>query len=104
MKMNLDTVPSILVQMEQEMEGTIGQPVDNVLDGGPWQFQGYDKNGLLRSLNPRLVAVHKVYSSFQSTSKNNFFFHLSREVKPTETNLANNSQWSENEHGRAVRS
>ena len=29
-------------------------------DGGAWQFQGYDENGLLRSLNGRLTGAHKV--------------------------------------------
>ena len=29
-------------------------------DGGAWQFQGYNENGLLRSLNGRLSGVHKV--------------------------------------------
>ena len=29
-------------------------------DGGAWQFQGYDENGLCRSLNGRLTGVHKV--------------------------------------------
>ena len=29
-------------------------------DGGAWQFQGYDENGLLRSLNGRLTGEHKV--------------------------------------------
>ena len=28
---------------------------DWIPDGGAWQFQGYDENGLLRSLNGRLV-------------------------------------------------
>ena len=28
-------------------------------DGGAWQFQGYDENGLLRSLNGRLTGAHK---------------------------------------------
>ena len=32
-------------------------------DGGAWQFQGYDENGLLRSLNERLTGVHKVLCS-----------------------------------------
>ena len=33
-------------------------------DGGAWQFQqGYDENGLLRSLNGRLIGVHKVLCS-----------------------------------------
>ena len=27
-------------------------------DGGAWRFQGYDGNGLLRSLNGRLTGVH----------------------------------------------
>ena len=34
-----------------------------ILDGGAWQFQGYDENGLLRSLNGRLAGVHKVLCS-----------------------------------------
>ena len=29
-------------------------------DGGAWEFQGYDENELLRSLNGRLTGVHKV--------------------------------------------
>ena len=32
-------------------------------DGGAWQFQGYDENGLLRSPNGRLTGVHKVLCS-----------------------------------------
>ena len=32
-------------------------------DGGAWQFQGDDENGLLRSLNGRLTGVHKVSCS-----------------------------------------
>ena len=32
-------------------------------EGGAWQFQGYDENGLLRSLNGRLTGVHKVLCS-----------------------------------------
>ena len=32
-------------------------------DGGAWQFQGYDENGLLRSLNGRLSGVQKVLCS-----------------------------------------
>ena len=31
-----------------------------ILDGGVWQFQGYDENELLRSLNGRLIGVHNV--------------------------------------------
>ena len=29
-------------------------------DGGAWQFQGYDENGLCRSLNGRLTGVDKI--------------------------------------------
>ena len=32
-------------------------------DGRAWQFQGYDENGLLRSLNGRLTGIHKVLCS-----------------------------------------
>ena len=32
-------------------------------DGGTWQFQGHDENGLLRSLNGRLIGEHKVLCS-----------------------------------------
>ena len=32
-------------------------------DGGVWQFQGYDENGLVRSLKARLIGVHKVLCS-----------------------------------------
>ena len=31
-----------------------------ILDGGAWQIQGYDENGLLPSLTGRLTDVHKV--------------------------------------------
>ena len=34
-----------------------------ILDGGAWQFQGYDENGLLRSLSGRLTGFHKVLCS-----------------------------------------
>ena len=47
------------------MEDSIVRPVVNgwIPDGGAWQFQGYDENGLLRSLNGRLTGVHKVWCS-----------------------------------------
>ena len=32
-------------------------------DGGAWQFQGNDENGLLRSLSGRVTGVHKVFCS-----------------------------------------
>ena len=34
-----------------------------ILDGGAWQFQGCDENGLLRTLSGRLTGVHKVLYS-----------------------------------------
>ena len=34
-----------------------------ILDDGAWKFQGYDENGLLRSLKGRLTGVHKVLCS-----------------------------------------
>ena len=37
--------------------------VEGIPDGGAWQLQGYDKNGLLRSLTGRLTGVHKVLCS-----------------------------------------
>ena len=50
--------------IEHEMEDSIGRPVVNgFLMKGAWQFQGYDENGLLRSLNGRLTGVHKVLCS-----------------------------------------
>ena len=49
--------------MELEMEDSIEQPVECIPDGGAWQFQGYDENGLCRSLNGRLTGVHKVLCS-----------------------------------------
>ena len=41
------------------MEDSIGLPV---------VFQGYDENGLLRSLNGRLTCVHKVLCSAAETA------------------------------------
>ena len=35
-------------------------------DGGAWQFQGYDENGLPRSLNGRLTDAHQVLCSAAS--------------------------------------
>ena len=32
-------------------------------DGGAWQFEGYNENGLLRSLDGRLTGAHKVLCS-----------------------------------------
>ena len=46
------------------MGESIGLPVgERIPDGGASQFQGYDENGLLRSLTGRLTGVHKVLCS-----------------------------------------
>ena len=46
------------------MEDSVGLPVVKwISDGRAWQFQGYDENGLLRSLNGRLTGVHEVLRS-----------------------------------------
>ena len=36
---------------------------EGIPGGGAWQFQGYDENGLLRSLSGTLTGVHKVLCS-----------------------------------------
>ena len=36
---------------------------ERIPHGGAWQFQGYDENGLLRSLNGRLFGAHGVLCS-----------------------------------------
>ena len=46
-------------------------------DGGSWQCQGYDENGLLGSLNGRLTGVHKVFcSAAEIACKGRQDFHL----------------------------
>ena len=46
-------------------------------DGGAWQFQGYDENGLLRSLNGRLTSAHKkVCSSGEIAFKGRQHFYF----------------------------
>ena len=48
-----------------------------VPDGGAWQFQGYDENGLLRSLNVRFTGVHKLlFSAAEIACKGRQDFHL----------------------------
>ena len=49
--------------MEPDMGDSAEQPVGECIPGGPWQFQGYDENGLCRSLNGRLAGSHKVLCS-----------------------------------------
>ena len=41
---------------------------DWIPDGEAWQFQGYDENGLPRSLNGRLTDAHEVLCSTASAS------------------------------------
>ena len=46
-------------------------------DGGAWQFQGYDENGLLTSLNGRLTGVRKVLCcAAETTCKGRQDFYL----------------------------
>ena len=45
-------------------------------DGGAWQFQWYDENGLLRSLNGRLIGAHKVLCSAAVACKGGQDFSL----------------------------
>ena len=137
MKMNLDTGAAVNTfplnfGPERTGDGRFFRTASGewIADGGAWQFQGYDENGLLRSLNGRLTGVHKVLcSAAQITCKgrqefylghdgghgknelipvyleNNIFnFYLDRDVKSTETNNMHSAQQSGNEDGRAVRS
>ena len=60
-------------------------------DVEPGSFQGYDENGLCRSLNGGLTGVQKVLSTSSTNS-------LSTEVKSTEANTVNNSQQPGNEY------
>ena len=67
MKMNLDTraaVNTFPLNFGPEVggDGRFHRTASGewIPDGGAWQFQGYDENGLLRSLNGRLTGVHKV--------------------------------------------
>ena len=70
MKMNLDTGATVnKFPLNFGPEGA-GDGIfhwtasgERILDGGAWQFQGYDGNGLLRSLNGRLTGVRKVVCS-----------------------------------------
>ena len=40
-----------------------------ILDGGAWQFQGCDGNGLLRSLSARLTGVHTKFCAALQRSR-----------------------------------
>ena len=70
MKMNLDTVASantfpLRFGPELAGDGRFCRTASGewILDGEAWQFQGYDENGLPRSLNGRLIGVHNVLCS-----------------------------------------
>ena len=70
MKMNLDTGAAVNTfplnfGSEGAGDGRFCRTASGewIIDGGAWQFQGYDENGLLRSLNGRLIGVHKVLCS-----------------------------------------
>ena len=53
---------------------------DWIPDGGAWQFQGYDENGLPTSLNGRLTDVHKVLcSAGEIACKEQQDFHVGHE-------------------------
>ena len=60
-------------------------------DVEPGSFQGYDENGLCRSLNGRITGVQNVLSTSSTIS-------LSTQVKSTEPNTLNNSQQPGNEY------
>ena len=45
-----------------------GSSYDWIPDGEAWHFQGYDENGLPRSLNGRLTDAHEVLCSTASAS------------------------------------
>ena len=91
---------------------------ERIPDDGAWQFQGYDENGLLRSLNGRLTVVHKVLCSAAEVACNRradfFLGNDSGYMIPIHSKLvgkerthscrppAKNSQQSGNGDGRAV--
>ena len=69
-KMNLDTGAAVNTLPlnfgpEGAGDGRFYQTAsgERILDSGACKFQGYDENGLLRSLNGRLIGVHKVLCS-----------------------------------------
>ena len=69
-EMNLDTVAAVNTYswnfgQEEAGDGRFCRTAsgERIADGGAWQFQGYDENGLLRSLSGRLTGVHRVLCS-----------------------------------------
>ena len=59
-------------------------------DGGAWQFQGYDANGLCRSLNGRLTGVRKVLECWRNRlqGKSRILFGIRRWFHESGANLA----------------
>ena len=68
--MNLDTGAAVnTLPSNFGPEGTgDGSFYDWIPDGEAWHFQGYDENGLPRSLNRRLAKAHEVLGSTASAS------------------------------------
>ena len=69
-KMNLDTGAAVNTFPSNFGPEGIGDGsfYDWIPDGEAWQFQGYDENGLPRSLNGRLTDAHEVLCSTASAS------------------------------------
>ena len=84
MKMNLDTVAAVnTFPLNFGSEGAgdgrfyLTASGEWILDGGTWQFQGYDENGLLRTLNGRLTGVHnEMCSAAEIACKGRQDFHF----------------------------
>ena len=84
MNMNLDTGAAVnTFPLNFAPEGAGGGRFYRTASGewipdcGSWQFQGYDENGLLRSLNGRLTCAHNVLCSAAEIScKRRQDFHL----------------------------
>ena len=77
--MNLDTGAAVnTVPLNLEVEKFYRNASGEwIPDGGAWQFQGYDENRLIRSLNGRLTGAHKVLcSAAEIACKGRQDFHL----------------------------
>ena len=70
---------------------------ERIPDGGAWQFQGYDENGLLRSLNGRLTGVHKVLCSTAENRVQRTTRFLPRTWRWDNMVLIYSQKWSINE-------
>ena len=56
-------------------------------DGGPWQFQGYDENGLLRSLNGRLTGTQSAAEIAYKGRQDLYFGHDGGYVIPIHSKI-----------------